>query len=157
MAQITNQQLLRGLRDDARIQNVEAIPTQLAEKIVPVLNVQARKQIVLASANKTNTGSSTLLTTSSIKRTFITNLRVSNNSDATADNVSAYVTFTPRGQAQTGVYINKLSLTAINQSIIFNFQDIPIELEKGTTIAYGSSFTVGASSTRVDIFYYEED
>ncbi len=42
MSQINRTELLKGMRDDAKIQNAESIPTQLAEKVVPVLEVNPR-------------------------------------------------------------------------------------------------------------------
>lgn len=37
MSNINNTELLKGLRDTAKVQNAESIPTQLAEKVLPVI------------------------------------------------------------------------------------------------------------------------
>lgn len=42
MANINNTELLKGMRDNAKVQNLESVPTQLAEKVVPVMETNPR-------------------------------------------------------------------------------------------------------------------
>jgi hypothetical protein len=39
MADINNQQILKEMRDTAKVQNFQSVPSQLAEKVVPTLEI----------------------------------------------------------------------------------------------------------------------
>lgn len=159
MSLINNQTLLKALRDKLKIFNAESVPTQLAEKIVPVVSLDLQyKEIKIASATATDATTATLITSSTTKRTFITSASLTISKDVVSTATSSGVYCFPLGAGGAGVlaFIRYEPLTAgqFHQVITFPF---PIEIEKGTIVTVINSTNVASIDTTGTVFYYEED
>lgn len=154
---IHNSNIIKRLIDEAKIQvSVDKVPDQLAEKILAVLNVNPPKNIKLSQATASDTTSTTLLTCSSTKKTFMTNLNLSLAKDDISD--ATYVRITLQAENQAGrsaFYLRFEPLTAasnLTQNLNFPF---PIELKKGSEVL----ITIDSATASIDasglIYYYE--
>ena len=154
MAQIHNSETTKRILDDAGIQTSrDDVPNQLASKIVPVLisNPNRSGSMIIESGSRTTTGSTTVFTTPSNKDFYLTDITLTNVSNAAADNTSITVTAVDhRGQAKILIYMPKITLTAHSQTITKTFP-VPILLSRSSVISQTSSFAAGVSTTATTI------
>jgi len=156
MATINNQSLLKDLINKVKFQlSVDKVPTQLAEKIVPVVIAEPEKNIRVVSGSLADATSFTLLITSTTKRTFVTSVIItyacSVLSDSKAVTVGAFV----KGMAsQNLIVLRKEPLTALQESAGTNYL-LPIELEKGSIVTIGSDTATASIDVSVSMTYYE--
>ena len=131
---------------------VDKLPVDLVPTIQPVLEVTPVEDIdVISSQSIIATGNITLFTTPTDRDFYLTHAALSNQSDATADNtlISLVVTLAT-GVGDELIRMDKLTLTAFSNTIALAFPR-PIKLKMGSTISFGSTFGVGASSTSATI------
>ena len=151
MATINNQKLIQNIINEAKIQTShDRVPTQLAEKIVPVL-IANPKRIIQEIAAATSTG--TMMTTPTDRDFYLTNVQVSAASfeqDATKD-TSVGITL-PNGNTIAIAYIWLRTGAAASESndsasLSLNF-NIPIKIKRGTNITFTNT-----STTAIGIIY----
>lgn len=162
MSQINNQTLLKELRDEAKILNIEPVPQQLAEKIVPVIITKQPKKLVSAYVTGTNSVQTTILTTSSIKRTFVVSAALSMEKDVTATSSISWIQAFEGGDYYTqsvAVWcpIQGITLTASKGQQSMFFGNDGIELKKGSIVSVNHSAAVGNVAGSGCIVYYEVD
>lgn len=160
MAKIQNSevisQMINGLwLDPAR----ESVPSELAEKILPVYQVnpdiREKTKTRFSSTTATQTGLA-LFTSDATKKTYLTGASLNNMSNATADNTSIQLLCTVDGANTTILSLNKLSLTAQSKVVSASFNP-PLRIDKNTAVRFANAFTVGASSTSVSVQFIEID
>lgn len=161
MATIYNSELTKELTEGAKIQtNRDNIPNQIAEKVVPVMEVNPkllRTSKVLGIYSTASTKSSQIIYTNpSGKDTYITALWINNLQTAASDNVVLYITATFDGAAYKLITLNKPTLSAINVNQYLQFVP-PLKIDKDGTLRLTCAFTVGASTTDISIFGYNVD
>jgi len=161
MSQIHNSELIKELQDAAKLQpSSDIIPNQLAEKVVPVMEVNPkmmRRSNVFKWGSKNVTGTSVLYAVPADKDFYLTAITLSNSSSVLADNTSVYIQFTTTDGVTTNYWVmSKPALTAYTnmESLGLSF---PLQIKSGTSILFGSSFTVGASVTEASIFGFTVD
>ena len=158
MAQIHNSELLQELKDGGKIQQLrDIIPNQLAEKVVPVMEVNPkllRRCDVAVSGTRTSTGSTTLYTTPTDKDFYLTSALMEVGSDVTADNTGSYLRVVINGTNVDIIYLRKPTTVATSQALSQDFSGCPIKLDRGSTIIMNLSFTVGAASQHALITGY---
>lgn len=160
MATIYNSDLTKGMIDNAGLQTSrDKAPTQLAEKVVPVMEVNPkllRRINVCRDASKTTTGATTLYTTPSNIDFFLTNLHLSWAADAANDGISAYISFIDEFGVTRYFLFQKITLTATQQTnnIALAF---PMKLARGTNIQYGGTFAAGTARFEALIAGYTVD
>lgn len=162
MAQIHNSELLKGMQDSAKLQTIrDRIPDQLADKIVPVMEVNPkllRVCNIVRGANKATTASATLYTTPTDKDFYLTGIALSYTKNVTCDtatgalNVTVYID----GALQTLFSLAKLTLTAEEKTGSITFP-IPVKLDRNTPITYGTTWTAGAMIQAISIVGYTVD
>jgi len=157
MATIYNSDLLKGMQEDASLQVSQGIPTQLAEKIVPVMETNPnllRKTNFFSDFSRTTTGTSIVAATfSSTVDTYVTGVHVQNQTDSAADNTTILL-YVSTEKGNSYLYrANKISLTAFNVDTYIQFRD-PIKVTRGSTAAFSNGFSVGVSTSSVQIFGY---
>lgn len=139
MAQIYNSDLIKEVIDGAKIQIAhDNFPNQLAEKVVPVMEVNPkllRTISVVKHNNILNSSSATIYTTPVGKSFYITAAILSMQKDATS--ISKYCAITidlPDGTtSQRLLNIAGLSTTALNNAITISFP-IPILIKENSAI-----------------------
>jgi len=147
MATIYNSDLSKELIEGAKIQtSFDSIPNQLAEKVVPVMEVNPkllRRIDFIKSATKSVTGASTFtsLTDSDV---MITNLNVGMIKDVVCDAAtgSIEVTIITDGVSKAIASIPIITLTAQNQIMCINFNP-PIKMDRNTTFSLSGTYAAG--------------
>jgi len=144
MATIYNSDLSKELQQGAKLQLRDRMPSELAEKVVPVMEVNPKllkttNYLVAGSGSAT---SNTIATTPTDKDTYITNACLSMIKDATSTSTSTTLTITPFGQAAVSVLrIACATLTAQTDSLTQNWSN-PIRLARGSNIIITHSSNV---------------
>jgi len=160
MVQINNSDLSKELIQGAKIQvNRETPPNQLADKVVPVMEVNPkllRRAMILSNGTSATTSSgSVLLAIPTGREVWITGLSISNIQDANCDNILFYIDIKDENGTFRRLYSKqKFTLTATNMSENIQFS-YPIRAY--SVVALGCSFTVGTSNTTYSILGYYVD
>lgn len=149
MAQIYNTKLISELKEGAKLQQLrDIIPSQLAEKVVPVMEVNPkllrRTNILRSSSRSTTTNGLTIYTTPTNQDFYLTYAQLNYMTDAAADNTTLRLTCTIDGATRDILTVCKQTLTATSGNIILPLQ-YPIKIDRGTNIQLVMAFTVGAS------------
>lgn len=161
MATIHNSDLTNELKDGAKLQQIrDVIPTQLAEKVVPVMEVNPkllRRINVCKNATANNATSATIYTTPTDKDFFITCVILSVSKDVTSTSLASAVAgtlFTGETISFAGITTETLKSEAHQEVISY---PIPIQLKRGTTITVTNTTNVANILTRGLIFGYTVD
>jgi len=160
MSQIYNSDLTNEIRDGAKIQqNVDTIPNQLADKVVPVMEVNPKLLRVvnfIVGGTSNTTGSTSIMTLPTDKDTFLTDLTLEVSKNVTCDSVYVELNATLKGgKAVQLAYLHFQTLTLTDNINISKSFTVPIQLERGSQIAVNGNFAAGASSRGVQLFGYQ--
>ena len=133
------------------------LPNQLAEKVVPVIDVHPdhnRIANVVVSDILANGTSATLYTTPTDRDFYLTSATLSTIKDATSTSTASAIEITPQvGLATKILSIVGLTLTAQNFSIATSF-NCPILLKRGSSINITNSTNVANITSRAAITGY---
>lgn len=159
MAQINNGELIKGLIDGAKINtSIEKVPNQLADKIVPVMEVNPdllRKTNVLVTNN--NPTGATIYTTPANKKFYITFILLSANATVAGANVLK-LHFAQDGQTELIFTLVPLfctvAINAVNKNISLTFP--PILLKKSSLIRTSVDGTVGTVQATIGGYLVED-
>lgn len=151
MATIHNTDLTKELKDGGKLQQLrDVIPSQLADKVVPVMEVNPkllRRSNIVRSGGSITAGSATIYTTPGDKDFYLTACSASFIKDAANDNATGRfnaIVATVEGIAQNLISFAVLTLTAQQQTVTISFPT-PIKIDKNTAISIAST-TIGAGS-----------
>lgn len=157
MATLYNSDLTTEMRDVGKIQiSRDAIPNQMADKVVPVIDVNpkhARITNIAKCTTQTAYGDVTLYTTPTNKDFFLTGFTINYQKDVVSDNAALdlYVTI---GGAVTKIFgFKPITLTVGQESATYTFLN-PMKLDKGTTITFTGAGTVGVLGRGASIYGY---
>jgi len=161
MPTIYNSDLSKELQQGASLQVSGGIPNQLAEKVVPVMEVNPkllRRINIVKQISKTASGSSTIYTTPTDKDFYLCTALLSCSSDAANDGTNFYLQCIPDeiGQTTNLIHITKITLSAINQSLVEYFFN-PIKIKRNSVIAISHTFTAGVANFSGSITGYTVD
>lgn len=161
MATIYNSDITKELRDGAKISLREAIPTQLAEKVVPVMEVNPkllRRSTLIGDIDGRSATSNNLvaINNKTNQDIFITDIEFTNYQDATSDNIKTIITAVLDGKSVNIFDRRKATTTAVNDFIFLSFHN-PIKIDRATDVRYTHTFTAGASIFSIKIFGYIVD
>ena len=160
LAEIHNAELIQNIIKQAKIQiQTDKVPTQLAEKVVPVLVAATPERLIQFKANSASDATTANIhTTHSSKETYLMGIQMTIAKDAVSDSIISSVRATPFGSADLGLlairYEPTTASSALNESIFF---PIAMKLEKATTITVTNSTATASIDTTATIFYYEVD
>ena len=139
MASINNSKIMERIIREAKIQlSVDAVPTQLAEKIVPVLVSNPLQQIdtTYTKISSTSTSTSTIIVLDTKKQFYCTGASLSSTKDATCDlatGTQCYIKILHEGKTLQFLNLSQLTLTAQDQNLAIVFPE-PIKVDKGSAI-----------------------
>jgi hypothetical protein len=160
MATIYNSDLTKEIRDGAKIQvSVDNIPSQLADKVVPVMEVNPkllRRVNIIRHNNSTNATTVTIYTTPSDRDFYLTSATLSTHKDATSTALFSALSATIGGLTTYFMQLGFLSLTADSKSIALNFS-IPIKVDRGSNIQVLNSTAVANVTSFASITGYIDD
>lgn len=155
MAQIYNSDLTKNMVTATKAAvSRDIMPTQLAEKVVPVINVNpAHNRIItmVKRATCTNSTSTTIFTTSAVNDTYIIGMQIAWIKDVTATALTANITAYINGLNTILCELRGFTLTVQNDSIFLSFP-IPILIDRNTNVNLTCSTNV-ANVTAVGIVY----
>lgn len=160
MANINNSQLSKELIDGAKIQtSFDKIPTQLADKVVPVMEVNPkllRCCNFIKEASCINATTTTIYTTPTNKDFFLTALHLSVIKDVTSTSTRSYVNAYVNGVVNSLITIAGITLTVQDQNCSISFP-IPIKIDRGTAIALNNSSATANVTSRASIMGYLDE
>jgi hypothetical protein len=142
MATIYNSELSKGMQKDAGIQiSKDSMPTQLAEKVVPVMEVNPRLlrrcNIVRVNA-ATNSASATIYTTPTNQDFYLCGATLGVIKDVTSQSLSTRLNVTIDGVVQPIMHIPSISLTVQSEVMALSFP-FPVKVDRGTNITVTNS------------------
>jgi hypothetical protein len=147
-----------NLIDELRLNPVvDTIPSVVNPTIQPVFEVKKKFTNLVRHLNKTTTGASTILTTSSTQDTYITALVLCHTQDATCDGVLVQILATTEGSQRALMSLRFQTTTAnggLNQSVSFPF---PVKLDRNTAVQLSLAFTAGTCASSVCFYGYTEE
>lgn len=150
MATIYNTALFQELKDGAKLQQLtDVVPSQLADKVVPVMEVNpklVRVCDVIKRATTTTTGATTVYTIPAGIDFYLNSIILSNSTNVVNDGVAATARGTIEGVVVNLAEIGYQTLTARSDTITLSFPR-PVKIDSGTTIQVTHTFTAGASVT----------
>jgi hypothetical protein len=160
--QIYNTELFKELKDGAKVQQLTSvIPNQLAEKVVPVMEVNPkllkRATIIANKSQSSTTTGATVLTTPLGRDLFITGINVSNSQSVLSDNVVIALNTTIDGKTSQPLYYRtKETLTAGSffDNVVFSS---PVKIDQGVNILFVGVFTAGTCVSNITLFGYYTD
>lgn len=151
MATINNSSLSKELIDGAKIQiSYDKVPNQLADKVVPVMEVNPkmlRRLNVLVSGNRSAASALTIYTTPAISDFYLTSITASFIKDVLNDHSTggaSLVNATINGVVTGILQAPVITLTAQSGVLTLNLP-YPIKIDNGTNIQI-AGVTVGAGT-----------
>jgi hypothetical protein len=161
MATIYNSDLTKELKDGIKIQqNRDVIPSQLADKVVPVMEVNPklfRRSNICVQNVASNSASATIYTTPTDKDFYLVAVGISVSKDITATSTYSAIELTVDGGGTANVF-NIAGLTLTPQSGAWSWAlPVPIRIARGTTIKIVNSTNVGNVRSYGQIVGYTVD
>ena len=162
MAQIHNSDLTKELTEVAKLQiGRDIVPNQIADKIVPVIDVNPWHNKIAKPFSTLNSLinqlQSTAYTCSSVKDTYLTGVTLSMIKDATSTATDLRLTVVDEfGGTQALLRIAGFTLTAQSVTITHTFPN-PLKLKKGSSIMLLSDTNVANITMRSTIQGFEID
>lgn len=140
--QVLNGNLKRTISEEIHATNPANMPPVLADYWVPVLvgnsPVFYADDSFTISGTATNATSATILTTDSVKDTYITSVSLAMIKDATSTSVLSAVTCVIDGATRTLTAIPGITLTIQAQTVNVSFP-VPIKVDRSSIIAVTNS------------------
>ena len=159
MARINVSAVIKKLIDGLGLSAAfEKVPVEVAEKVLPVFNVNPDPEIQIKEASASDFANDVLVhQCHATKRTFLSFVRLSFSKNASATSITTQLNITPKGKAQVPVMQMRYEpLTAGSESNSLS-PPLFIELEKGSDIRVGNSTTVASIDGTAGIGFFEVD
>lgn len=162
MATINNSDLFKELKEGIKLQQLrDVIPSQLADKVVPVMEVNPkllRRTNLIKSQSATANSNTTIYTTPTDKDFFLTNFVMQGIKDAVCDMATGqffYLTVVIDGATTSLAPVSGITLTAQSERVVVVLAH-PLKIDKGTNIilARGGAFAAGVFSRSATIMGY---
>lgn len=149
MATIYNSELSKEIIQGAKIElSRDNIPSQIAEKVVPVMEVNPkmlRRVNVMFDSNRTTSGTATFATLSSDKDFFLTGFSVCIAKDAVCDTATGTAGLTIPLVDGNNKYITSFSIITLTAQQFSESVEVktPIPCKRGGTITMAGTFGAG--------------
>lgn len=157
MPLINNGEVIRKLIQEAKINTAhDTTPTQLAEKILAVINVNPDRLVQVRTEAASDTASLTAIhTTSATKDTFIIGAALSYHKDVVSDSETTDIRCTPFGKGETLlIQLNYEPTVAGNDHAEITFP-LPIKVARGTIIGIKNQTATASIDNVGTIYFYE--
>jgi hypothetical protein len=161
-AKIYNSNLTKEIVDGAKLQLSQGqIPSELAEKVIPVMEVNPkllRIANIVKSTSATNSTSAIIYTTPTDKDFYLTGANISNIKSALSTSTFSAINVILKGANVSNILLNLtgITLTAANGAYSQNFIP-PILLKRGSEITITNSTNVAEIKSSGQIIGYEVD
>lgn len=157
-ATIYNAAIIKTLIDKCKLQpSKDVVPQELAEKVLPVVEVSPERKIHIAREASADSASEILHTCHASKKTFLINCQLSVSKDVLSDSTNSFIDLIPVGAARLIVLEHRYEPLTVGAFFAHSSLSLPMELEKGSTILLKN--TSGGASIDLSgvVYYYEED
>ena len=159
-AKVNNAELIKNLINKAKINiNIDNVPSELAEKIIPVLEVSTPAQLIQIEAGTASDATfATIYTTSSNKNTYLVGAELTTSKDALATSIVSSISIVPFGKAGVSILTTRYEPTTaghIHREIFFG--NHPIKLAKNSEIRITNSTAIASIDSGGIAYFYEED
>lgn len=159
MVDIQSKEVIDKISEELKIQPSMKIPRELMDKIQLVYGINAERKIDIRTATLSDSTSTTILTASSTKRTFMVGATMSVSKSVLSTSINSTININPR--ASNGATRNLLVLryepvTAGEHAIFVNLTN-PIELDKGSGVTLNNSNGTASIDTSGVIYFFEVD
>lgn len=159
MATINNPELIKSIIDKAKINtSIDRVPSVLAEKVVPVMEIASIKKIKVMEAAASDATTAGFFTTTAAKEIWIVGVLLSITKDAVADSTHSSILATPK-ESNIPVTLIKIRYEPTTagehyKSIMF---PNPILIKAGTLISVTNSAATASIDTSGIIYFYETE
>jgi len=154
---IQSKEVIDKISDDLKVQPSMQIPRALMEKIQLVYNVNPVRLVQSVGGSNANAATVTIITTSTIKDTFLTGLNISVTRDVVAASTVTAIRATAFGKGESiFLAIRYEPTTAGNDTTNAQFT-LPVKLERGTTVRLTHSSTTAAILGEGTVYFFETD
>jgi hypothetical protein len=146
--------------EQCRLNIAEGVPNNLLPNVQPVIDLTPRNHRntdIIATFNKTASGSSTVYTTPTDKDFYLCLAGLNISKDATSDNVTCAILATVGGVSKDILRVPMQTLTAIPNSDFERSFNKPVKIDRGTTITVLLSFTVGTITAATHVSGFLSD
>lgn len=163
MAWIYNTELSKELKEGAKLQQTrDIIPNQLADKVVPVMEVNPkllrRINIVRNVSSAVTAGMTAYTTPTGAQDFYLTGFQFSLTKDAACDAATGTLTITATIDGASRVLGNYSHITLTADSVIIDREfTIPVKIDRGSTIANSITFAAGVCTRSLCITGYTVD
>lgn len=159
MSIIYNEEIMKKILRETRLQQLrDKIPNELADKILPTLNVNPDKSIKITNALSSDATSANIKILSTTKDTYIVGVELAVSKDAVSDSLQVAIRGEVFGLSPFNLTTMRLEPTTAAQNLnsyrVFPF---PIKMKKGSTISLTSSTATASIDLMATLFYYEVD
>lgn len=158
--QVQNPEVGEIIRDQAGLTLTEGFPQSLSSSITSVIDITPHFHKVMSSINDTGTtsGTRTVFTASTSKKTYIVGFHYSYIKDATCDittGAGIAVRAVSGGATRTLAAFTVLTTTAQSESIFIQLPR-PILMDRGGAVSHTGTYTAGTLVRSLTVHYYEE-
>jgi hypothetical protein len=160
MATIHNTDLTKELKEGGKLQQLrDVIPSQLADKVVPVMEVNPKLLRITnttATATVNATGAGTVYTTPADKDFFLTNVHLHVIKNVVCDAATGvYVNFTvvQDGATKSLIALSGITLTAQEDIVTLNLSQ-PMKIDRNSLIRWTGTYAAGVMVRSANVIGY---
>jgi len=158
MVAIQSKEVIDKISDELKVQPSLDIPRELSKNIQLVYGVNPPIRIRTLDSTASDSTSSTILTTSTTKRTFLVGVQITTAKDVVSTSIISAILATPIGDSSRTILATRYEpVTAGSNIMAQNTFNSPMELEPGTTVTVINGTAIASIDTSGLIFFYETD
>jgi len=156
MVDIQSKEVIDKISEDLKIQPAMKIPRELMDKIQLVYDLNPRRIIKNAGTLLSNGTSSTIITASNEKDTYLVGASLGVIKDVLSTSTLSQIQATAKGSTAKGILIIP-SITLTPQSEIISISFPPMLLERGSTVIVTNGTGTATIITSGSILFFEVD
>lgn len=157
MAQIDAAEIITALIEGLKLNPArESIPSEIADKILPVFSIKPARKIKIAQASDSDDTTTAIHTTHATKRTFFIGAHLSIAKDVVSNSLSTRIIISPLEDVAGREFMKILyqPVTAGQFSQVITLP-IPIELKKNSAVNFINTSGTASIDVTASIFFYE--
>lgn len=150
-----NTDLFKAFHDTINLRDGLFLDNEFStSKVTPVMDVNI--PIIQVSSNSVTTSGTIDVTFPSGKDVYVTGITISASYTAAADSTNVSASVTINGSQRSVLRMMKQTLTAFYDTHTAIFP-APMKIDRGSVISLTDSYTVGAGSKSINVYYYLSD
>lgn len=160
MATLQNTNAIKELRTSTGLNLVTGYPTQIANTIQPVVNINPNNYRLIETTKSsavTATGANTIFTTSATRDTYLVGYVFACTKNALCDVASGTIILSAFVSGGNSISISRLpvlTLTAQDTTITHTFNN-PIKIDRNTPVQMSGTYAAGSMVRMAVLYVYE--